>query len=151
MTLLLILIDQQTFLIHRSELEPEQITAKIQCGDWSFACWENLWDSQSPRQVATLDGMVIVREGLPDQPLTEMTLPRLEINFTRRQREILECLMEGLSSRQIAVRLNISKRTADQYLADIRKKLETRTNSQSLGRAVALGFLKPKRKALPPT
>ncbi len=147
MTLLMVLLDRQTFLVHKSELEPEQLARKIQCGDWSFADWEDIWISQRPRQAAAFAGLVIVAESLPVQPAPVTTGPQMDVYFSRRQREILECLMQGMTARQIALRLKISKRTADQHLAAIRKKLETRTNSQSLGQAVALGYWKPKRKA----
>ena len=144
MTLLFILLDRQTCLIHKSELEAEQLTAKIQCGDWSFADWDDFRVSQKPSQVAAVDGLVIVAESLPVQPQPEIAVPRLEIEFTRRQLDILECLMEGMTAKQISVRLKISKRTTDEHLAAIRQKLEAKTITQSLGRAVALGYWKPK-------
>ncbi len=144
MTLLLVLLDRQTCLMHKSELEPEKLAAKIKSGDWSFADWESLWISQRPQQVMALNGLVIVTEGLPLQPLLESAGPRLEIEFTHRQLEILDFLMEGMTAKQISVRLKISKRTTDEHLAAIRQKLESRTITQSLGRAVALGYWKPK-------
>jgi DNA-binding CsgD family transcriptional regulator len=144
MTLLFILLDCQTFLVHKSELEPEQLATKIHSGDWSFVGREDAWFSRLPRRSIILGGMVVVIEGPPVQPGPENAVRLLEIEFTRRQLQILECLMEGLTARQIAVRLKISKRTTDEHLAAIRQKLEARTNTQSLGRAVALGYWKPK-------
>lgn len=141
----MVLLDRQTFLVHISELEPEVLARKIQSGDWSFADWKDNWISQQPRQAAAFDGLVIVADGHPVQPAPVTTGPQLDVYFSRRQREILECLMQGLTASQIALRLKIAKRTADHHLAAIRKKLETRTNSQSLGQAVALGYWKPKR------
>jgi DNA-binding NarL/FixJ family response regulator len=145
MTLLFLLMDRQTYLLQKSELAAEQLAAAIRAGDWSFAGLENLWISEQPRQVTVLDGMVIVSAALPQQALPTAPDLRLELDFTPRQTQILEFLMEGLTLKEISARLKISKRTIDVHIEEIKKKLEARTIAQSVGRAVALGYGRPRR------
>lgn len=144
MTLLLILMDHQTYLVHKSGLPAEQLATEIGDGDWSGADWPSQWLNELPRQITALDGLVIVSVSRPGQALPENVPVLPKIDFTRRQQQVLECLMEGLTTKEIAVRLKLSRRTVNHYLAQIRQKLEARTLAQTVGRAVAQGYWKPR-------
>jgi len=65
MTLLLILMDHQSYLVHKTELPAEQLAAEIGAGDWSDASWQGQWINELPRQVTALDGLVIVSVNRP--------------------------------------------------------------------------------------
>ena len=68
---------------------------------------------------------------------------RLAGSLTVRQREVLELLNDGLSTRQIASRLSISQGTAEAHIGAIFRKLQAGTRLQAVTRAVALGLLAP--------
>ncbi len=146
MTLLLFLMDHQTCILQRSELPAEQLATAIGSGDWSFAEWGKVHISEIPRRVSVLDGLVIVSTLLPRQAaLPAPPNPPLEIDFTPRQTQILELLMEGLTTKEISARLHISRRTLDGHIEEVKRKLEAKTIAQTVGRAVALGYWQPKR------
>ena len=145
MTLLLMMLDRQTCLLQKSDLTVDQMAAAIRAGDWSFAEWENLSLSGLPRCVTVLDGLVVVSAASPARPLLETTQPPLEVNFSPRQTQILGLLMEGLTTKEISIRLRISKRTADEHINEIKRKLEAKTIAQTVGRAVALGCWQPQK------
>jgi DNA-binding CsgD family transcriptional regulator len=142
MTLLLILMDHQSYMVHKTELPAESLAAQIGAGDWSDSTWQGHWINELPRQVIAMDGLVIVSVSRPEQTLPEDTPALPRVNFTRRQVEILDCLMQGLTPKEIGRQLSLSRRTLDEHLASIKLKLEARTIPQTVGKAVALGYWK---------
>jgi DNA-binding CsgD family transcriptional regulator/sugar lactone lactonase YvrE len=62
--------------------------------------------------------------------------------LTPREREVAELVAEGLSNREIAERLVISKRTADAHVEHIRDKLDYRSRAQ-----IAAWFVETARQA----
>ena len=61
--------------------------------------------------------------------------------LTRRELEVLELVLEGMSSRQVADALCCSKRTVDGHLASIYLKLNVSNRVQAALRARSLGLL----------
>ena len=145
MTLLLMMLDRQTCLLQKSDLTVDQLAAAIKAGDWSFAEWGNPWISGLPRCVTVLEGLVVASAVLPGHALPEAIPPPLEVDFSPRQTQILGLLMEGLTTKEISIRLKISKRTTDEHIREIKKKLEAKTIAQTVGKAVALGYWHPKK------
>jgi len=64
-------------------------------------------------------------------------------NLSKRQRQVLKLLSEGLSNKQIAERLNVSMRMVNLHLAAIKSKLGTKTNAQSVSKGTVLGYCRP--------
>ena len=64
-------------------------------------------------------------------------------NLSKRQRQVLKLLSEGLSNKQIAERLNVSMRMVNLHLAAIKTKLGTKTNAQSVSKGTVLGYCRP--------
>jgi len=59
--------------------------------------------------------------------------PRVDLQFiTQREREILNLIAEGYKSREIADDLNISVRTVEKYLYNLRRKTNLRNTSSLL-------------------
>jgi predicted ATPase/DNA-binding CsgD family transcriptional regulator len=50
--------------------------------------------------------------------------------LTKRQRQITQCIAQGLSNRQIAMELNISQRTVENHLAQIFARLDVHNRAQ---------------------
>jgi two-component system response regulator NreC len=61
--------------------------------------------------------------------------------LTRREKEVLQCLAEGKSNREIAASLLISKSTARNHLINIKHKLVIKTNRHLLRYALDHGYL----------
>ena len=60
-----------------------------------------------------------------------------------RQWQVLQAMVEGLSSGEIACRLGIAVRTVNFHAGEIQKRLGTSTRLETVGRAVALGLCVP--------
>ena len=58
----------------------------------------------------------------------------LKVDFTAREREIAALLIEGLTSKQIGRRLNISPRTVDVYRARLMRKLGAASTAELVNR-----------------
>jgi DNA-binding NarL/FixJ family response regulator len=62
-------------------------------------------------------------------------------SITAREREVLGLISEGLSTRQVASRLNLSPKTVETHIGKLYRKLGARTRVQALSRAVELGLI----------
>ncbi len=145
MTLLIVLLDRQTYLLQKTDLPAEQLALAIDTGEWSFAECGSLRLTALPRCVTVLDGLVVAAAVEPGQALPEPAASPLEVDFSPRQALILEMLIKGMTEREISDQLYISKRTADGHIREIKKKLEAKTIAQTVSRAVALGCWKLKK------
>lgn len=63
------------------------------------------------------------------------------IKLTKREAEVLSLVLEGKSSREVAVALFCSKRTVDFHLARIYEKLQVSNRVQAMRRATLLGLV----------
>jgi DNA-binding NarL/FixJ family response regulator len=61
--------------------------------------------------------------------------------LTRRERQVLELIAEGLTTRQMASRLQLSERTVETHIANLYGKLDVRTRVQAVHRAAGLGLV----------
>jgi len=66
-------------------------------------------------------------------------IPRAAGVLTRREREVLGLLVEGLSNQQIADRLFLSKRTVEHHVGAILAKIGAGTRAEALAHAVRHG------------
>jgi DNA-binding CsgD family transcriptional regulator len=63
------------------------------------------------------------------------------VRLTKRELEVFVLIIEGKSSREVAVALFCSKRTVDFHLASIFDKLQVSNRVQALRRASLLGIV----------
>jgi len=64
---------------------------------------------------------------------------RLE-RLTAREREVLQCLVEGLSNREVAARLGISLRTAEMHRANMMKRMGVKGLAEAVRVAAEAGL-----------
>jgi len=62
--------------------------------------------------------------------------------LTPREQEVLKQVAEGLSNRQIADSLNLSRKTVEVHRAKVMQKMEAETLSQLIRMAMLMGVLK---------
>ena len=62
--------------------------------------------------------------------------------LTAREQDVLRWVVEGLSNREIAEILNLSRKTVEIHRAQVMRKMEADTLSQLIRMAVAIGILK---------
>ena len=67
--------------------------------------------------------------------------PNLFFDLTEREREILQLLVDGLSYKEIGVRLDISANTAKKHVINIYDKLHVNSRAQALHLAYEKGLL----------
>lgn len=75
---------------------------------------------------------------------TMMSAIELEVphaRLTRREVQVLTLIIEGRSSKEVAVFLYLSKRTVDFHLARIFEKLNVTNRVQAIRRAAELGLV----------
>jgi len=89
------------------------------------------------------------------RPKVEPTVPPAHDWLTPREREILTCLSQGLSSAQIAATLSISLQTVRTHIRNLLEKLEVHSRLEAVSFALRQGLIEPpiQRSAsrLPPT
>ncbi len=83
-----------------------------------------------PRRLAARLLAKVIRQAPPTSPGEDATLDRL----TARERDILRLLSDGLSDRDIATALTISRRTVESHVSSILRKLEVRNRTEAARR-----------------
>jgi DNA-binding CsgD family transcriptional regulator len=143
-TRLLFLPDDQTAIELETHLGMEEVEEKVRTGLWSppAAC-----SRQTPAASSRLQWRAI-RQGqrviiLP-AAMPEADHP--SVHLSPRQHEVLAGLAEGLTLKELALRMHISLRTLCQHISAIKQRLGTVTLAQSISRAVALGIYPPAKK-----
>ncbi|MFE2166753.1 response regulator [Streptomyces sp. NPDC059447] len=99
------------------------------------------------RTVARGEGLIspavtrrlIAEFAAPARPARPTAPPALA-TLTRREREVLSCLGEGLSNAEIAVRLDMAEATAKTHVSRLLGKLELRSRLQAAVLAQELGL-----------
>ena len=66
----------------------------------------------------------------------KLTIPAGQYSLTSREKEILQCLVEGLAKKEIADKLCISYHTVDNHVRNIYEKLEVHSSSGAVAKAL---------------
>jgi len=74
--------------------------------------------------------------------MTTTTVRPRETSLTQREAQILTDIANGFSSKEVADRHNVSKRTVDFHLANIYMKLKVNNRMQAVNEARQSGFIK---------
>jgi two-component system, NarL family, response regulator len=77
-----------------------------------------------------------VNAALPIAPLTTRE------SLTRREIEILELIADGLSNKQIAIRLCVSTETVKSHVRSVLSKLDTNSRAHAVAIALRQGLLR---------
>lgn len=146
MTRLLFVINDLPQLMVDSPLPPDELIKAINAGEWQFPAQTfNL--PQTALHASRLGDLIIVA---PAQPMEHIESPIDDIltsGLSKRQRQVLEGIAEGLTSKQIAARLGVGVRTVEFHVATLKNRFGTNTRAQSVSRAISAGIYPSPHKA----
>jgi two-component system response regulator NreC len=80
-------------------------------------------------------------DALGDFASRARTRSQVEASLTKRERQILLMISDGLTMHQVGTRLGISPRTVETHVAKLYRKLGVRTRVHAVARASELGLL----------
>jgi len=92
----------------------------------------------SARIGSVMDRLDLQKEGRgsgDEKALTDAAL------LTRRQREILALISEGLTNKEVASRLHLSPRTVEMHVANALERLDCRSRSEAVKKAAESGMI----------
>ena len=69
------------------------------------------------------------------------TQPEDFVALSQREREVLQCIASGLSSKQCAQELGITPRTVERHVENLRNKLNARNKPHLVAKALAGGHI----------
>ena len=69
------------------------------------------------------------------------TQPDDFVALSEREREVLQCIAAGLSSKQCAQELGIAPRTVERHVENLRNKLNARNKPHLVAKALAAGHI----------
>lgn len=143
MTRILYLPSESAFYTLDSPLPTAQLIVAVNSGKW-------LPPSGIPREEGATRTLRAVRLGrstiLIFRPLDlEQIQPAQDPAepLGSRQMAVLQCVAEGLTTRQVAARLGMSRRTVYMHLASIRRSFSAISTTEAVRRAVELGLCQP--------
>ena len=73
-----------------------------------------------------------------------MNFARLQEDFitlSDRERQVLRCIADGLSSKECAQQLGIAPRTVERHVENLRNKLNARNKPHLVAKALAAGHI----------
>ena len=123
----------------RQDAALEQAKAALPEGTWRTA-W-NEGQSLAVAEVVTLASNLRFGDESPIAP-SEAPAPTIgnTHRLTRREREVLQLLIEGKSDQEIAAELFISRSTASRHVANIFQKIDVKSRAAAVSWAVRQGF-----------
>jgi DNA-binding NarL/FixJ family response regulator len=147
MTHILLIFDDQSMLTFQDEKPAMKLVEVINAGLWTppAPAHQLLGTLKGKKLNAVVVGnwVVVSLEEPQEQPRASMPV---EIKLSKREQEVLELLSQGLTSKQICHKLQLSLRTINFHIANLKSKLNAETNAQSVGKGIALGYCRPSVK-----
>lgn len=143
MTRILYLPSESAFYTLDSALPPARLMMAVNSGKW-------LPPAHIPREARAVRALRAVRVGrstiLIYRPLDLEQIHPIQTpveSLGSRGMDVLQCVAEGMSTKQVAVRLGMSRRTVYMHLAAIRRSFNAISTAEAIRRAVELGLCQP--------
>jgi len=148
MTRLLFVFDDSPQLMIDSPMSPDELIAAINTGKWQFPA-QTFSLPQIALRASRLGDLIIVAPAQPSEFGNPPIESDLTLGLSKRQREVLEGIAEGLTSKQIAARLGVGIRTVEFHVATLKNRFGTSTRAQSVSRAISAGIYPARHKTRP--
>ncbi len=130
MTWIICLIEEKMQFLAQDERRAEELATQFQNGSWTPQQLTEMLRSKPAWQALPLgeDVLLVFPSQSPNHPKPCPDCPPL----TPRQQVILQLLTEGLTAKQIATRMGLSRRTVFLHLAAIRQRLGVTSTLQAV-------------------
>lgn len=127
---------------------PAQIVRAVQAGASDYLAWP--FDHADLRQALARAGEHSHRT--MSSKRRELFARGLIVQLTRREKQVLECMANGLSNREIGRTLDISPRTVEIHRANLLKRMGVQHSSEAIRIAIEAGLegLHPIQRSVPP-
>ncbi len=136
MTRLLFVPNPNTLLWLELDQPEELILAEIQAGAWRLpAPFDKVFSGEL--NAALQDGVITITLRQPPPPSAPAARPT-RADLSRRQLEVLRGLADGLTTRQLCLRLRISPRTVYTYIAGLKTLFGAQTRAELLAKAAGI-------------
>jgi DNA-binding CsgD family transcriptional regulator len=141
----LIFIDDELVLLLEVELPAAALVEAVQREEWQPPAQlaALLAGGCAPLHAVKLGRMVILSTGeereTGELPTLEGLIP---LALSPRQRQVLQGLADGMSSKEIGQQLGLHRRTVDLHIAAIKRRFGTTNRIYSVMRGAALGLCK---------
>ena len=124
----------RTGLVNRHSRESLEFVKEFRSGKRRYICRSFRLDSHDDRNgTQPTVAVLLERYSSGNAALTQMSE---QFALTERERETVELLLQGLTSKEIAVRMNISPNTVKAFLRLVMVKMGVSTRSGIVGRVV---------------
>lgn len=127
-------------LLYTGVVDPETLTAAMDCGATGFAL-----KSSDPAELLVAIQAVADGGGFVDPRIRRVLLARETTNrisvLSEREREVLDLVADGLTGEQIAERLFLSPETIRTHLRNAMNKLEASTRAHAIAIALRQGLI----------
>jgi non-specific serine/threonine protein kinase len=122
---------------------PKTALADAVRGALGETCFADAWAQglAAPAAGLTADARAIYSGHAPGQPTPASRLPAPRLALTLREREVLRLLVDGLSDKEIAVALGISRHTASNHVRTMRDKLGVPSRAAVVATAMRDGLV----------
>jgi len=137
MTRILFLPDEQTMLVIDSSLPAAQLVQAINSGSWQPPVDLPAHSADHPG----LKAVYLTARILAVIPAGRASALQLPVRLTRRQLQVLQCIVRGMTAKQTARQLGLHPNTTAMHIANLKKRLGADTLAQSVERAAAMGLL----------
>lgn len=146
MTRLLVIPDENTQVQVDVPLNSAELVLAINAGSWMPPePYAGLLRSMGSLRAVALGGGVVAVCRADPAALSEAAAAE-RLGISQRELEVLQCMAEGLSNKEIARRLGIAVRTVAYHLRAIRARFGWGNRLQSVSRAAELGLVRMNRK-----
>ncbi len=129
MTRILLIPTANAFLFYESPLQPEELEQLVSSGGWiPPSPYGHL---AGKLQVSRQEDLVLAAAfSLQPSSSPARLLPRREL-------QVLQCLRDGLTTRQIARRLNLAPRTVHLHVSRLKIRFQAATRAELVDRAIS--------------
>ena len=155
MTRLLLIPYDQTFLILETKHSPKKLATAINSDHWKPPKGIREWLSQYRssllpfRLCASIHGSLVIDTTRKLRAIS--TAPAgisSAFTITQRQHQVLQGLMAGQTTKEIAARLAIQPRTVFMHIATLKQTFGTRSRMEMISRAARMGIMRVLKKKL---
>ena len=123
----------RTGLVNRHSRESLEFVREFKSGKRRYICRSFQLDSRDRNGIQPTVAVLLERYSSGSAALTQMSE---QFALTERERETVELLLQGLTSKEIAIRMNISPNTVKAFLRLVMVKMGVSTRSGIVGRVV---------------